>query len=142
MVSPKKFYFLLANSPSARPILSTMEHICGLGPREVPSSDSLTGMSGFSRGLVKCGVRIFVTLAVMAIAILCPSFDRVMALMGSTFCFTICVILPVSFYLRIFGKEISRTELIIDWILIAGCAVLAIVGTVWAFLPSAVTGAL
>ena len=94
-----------------------------------------------SRGLVKCGVRIFVTLVVMGIAILCPSFDRVMALMGSAFCFTICIVLPVSFYIRIFGKEISKAELIIDWILIFTATILAIVGTVWAFLPPSLTGA-
>ena len=132
----------LANIQSARPIFSTLEHICGLGPREVPNTEGLTGMSGFSRGLVKCGIRIFVTLVVMSVAILCPSFDRVMALMGSAFCFTICVILPISFYLRIFGKEISRAEYILDWILIAACTALATVGTVWAFLPPSITGAL
>lgn len=118
-----------------------MEHLCGLGPREVPNSEGLVGMSGLSRGLVKGGVRISVALVVTAIAILVPSFDRVMALMGSAFCFTICVILPVSFYLRIFGKEISITELVIDWGLIVSCSILAIFGTVWAFLPSSVTGA-
>ena len=99
-------------------------------------------MSGLSRGLVKCGVRIFITLAVMSIAILCPSFDRVMALMGSAFCFTICVILPVSFHLRLFGKEISRSEFVMNWILIVTCTLLAAVGTVWAFLPRAISGAL
>lgn len=71
----------------------------------------------------------------MVLAILCPSFDRVMALMGSTFCFTICVILPLLFYLKLFGKDVSTKERILDWLLIVICTVMAIVGTVWAFLP-------
>jgi len=71
----------------------------------------------------------------MTLAILCPSFDRVMALMGSAFCFTICVILPFLFYLKLFGKDVSMKERIIAWFLIVICTVMALVGTVWAFLP-------
>jgi vesicular inhibitory amino acid transporter len=62
-----------------------------------------------------------------------------MALMGSTFCFTICIILPLAFYLKLFGKEISLRERIFDWFLIVICSVMAIVGTVWAFLPQEIT---
>jgi vesicular inhibitory amino acid transporter len=71
----------------------------------------------------------------MVLAILCPSFDRVMALMGSAFCFSICVILPLLFYLKLFGKDVSVKERIFDWFLIVICTVMAIIGTVWAFLP-------
>jgi vesicular inhibitory amino acid transporter len=68
-------------------------------------------------------------------AILCPSFDRIMALMGSALCFTICIILPLAFYLKIFGQEISRKERVLDWLLLVVSSALAIVGTGWALLP-------
>lgn len=64
-----------------------------------------------------------------------------MALMGSAFCFTICIILPVGFYLKLFGKEISLAERILDWFLIVICSIMAIVGTAWAFIPKNLIGA-
>ena len=61
-----------------------------------------------------------------------------MALMGSALCFTICVIMPVSFYLKIFskeGKEIGLWERVVDYGLVVVCTALGIVGTVFAVLP-------
>jgi vesicular inhibitory amino acid transporter len=101
----------------------------------MPDSPALVGLSALSRGLLKVTIRIGTTLLIMVLAILCPSFDRVMALMGSAFCFTICIILPLLFYLKLFGSEIGMKERILDWFLIVVCSILAVVGTVWAFLP-------
>lgn len=78
---------------------------------------------------------------IVLLAILVPSFDRIMALMGSVMCFSICIILPLAFYLKIFGKEISRKERILDWFLIVSCSMMAIIGTVWVFLPKHMVGA-
>jgi len=124
---------------NARPIFGIAEHFFGLGPREIPETQYHVGMSVFGRGLLKCAIRIIIVIAMTILAILCPSFDRVMALMGSAFCFTICVILPLAFYLRLFGKEISLKERILDWFLIIFCSLMAIDGTAWAFLPEEIT---
>ena len=75
------------------------------------------------------------------IAIVFPAFDSIMAFMGSTLCFTICIILPLMFYLKIFGKEVSMRERYMDYFLIGVCSILAAVGTVWAFLPKRMIGA-
>jgi solute carrier family 32 (vesicular inhibitory amino acid transporter) len=72
---------------------------------------------------------------IVFIAIVFPSFDRIMALMGSLLCFTICIILPLAFYLKIFGTEIPIGERIVDWLLVIISTVMALVGTTWAFLP-------
>ena len=61
--------------------------------------------------------------------------------MGSVFCYGICIVLPVGFYLRLYGKQVSRRERVLDWGLIVVASVLAVVGTVWAFLPKSLTGA-
>ncbi|GAB1212046.1 hypothetical protein ATERTT37_001173 [Aspergillus terreus] len=80
-------------------------------------------------------VRIFVVALIVVMAIVFPAFDRIMALMGSALCFTICIILPLAFYLKIFGKEIGPRERILDWFLLIVSSILAVTGTVWAFLP-------
>ena len=64
-----------------------------------------------------------------------------MALLGSALTFSICIILPLSFYLRIFGKEVSVGEQILDYFLIAISAVMALAGTIWVFLPKNLIGA-
>jgi vesicular inhibitory amino acid transporter len=58
-----------------------------------------------------------------------------MALMGSCLCFTICICLPLAFYLKTFQSVISKREQILDWVLIIVCSILAVTGTVFAFIP-------
>jgi vesicular inhibitory amino acid transporter len=126
---------------NARPIVSTIEIYSGLDPQAIAASPTLTGLSGYTRGLLKIFIRIIVIVIFVVIAIIFPAFDSIMAFMGSSLCFTICVILPLLFYLKIFGKEISMRERLLDYLLIAVCSVLAIVGTVFAFLPKSMIGA-
>jgi vesicular inhibitory amino acid transporter len=126
---------------NARPIVSTLEVLFGLTSHSVSDSPSLTGLPNYTRGALRIIIRVFVTILFVVIAIVFPAFDSIMAFMGSTLCFTICVILPLMFYLKIFGKEISMRERVLDWFLIVVCSVLASVGTVWAFLPKRMIGA-
>lgn len=99
------------------------------------NSDDQKGLRGIVRRSSTGIIRILVVVVIVLIAIVFPSFDRIMALMGSALCFTICIILPLAFYLKIFGKEISSSERTLDWILLIISSVVAIIGTVWAFLP-------
>ncbi|KAK0100078.1 hypothetical protein ONS96_008013 [Cadophora gregata f. sp. sojae] len=126
---------------NARPIVSTVEAICELDTLSVSDTPVLTGLSGYTRGILRVIVRVLVVVVFVIIAIVFPAFDSIMAFMGSSLCFTICVILPLMFYLKIFGKEISMRERILDYVLIAFCSILAVVGTVWAFLPKTLIGA-
>jgi solute carrier family 32 (vesicular inhibitory amino acid transporter) len=123
---------------AARPIVSTIEFFSGLDPQALSSSPNLTA---FTRGLLKIVIRISVVVLFVLIAIVFPAFDSIMAFMGSSLCFTICVILPVLFYLRIFGPQVSLKERLLDYFLIAVCSILAVLGTVWAFLPKSWVGA-
>lgn len=93
-----------------------------------------------ARGFIAIAANVFE----LGISVGFPDFDSIMALMGSALCFTICVILPVSFYLRIFsleGKEIGRAERILCWVLLIVCGCLAILGTVFAIMPKDKIGA-
>lgn len=92
-------------------------------------------MSSYTRGFIKGFIRIFTIAVIVIFAILVPSFDTIMALMGSAMAFSICIILPLAFHLKIFGKEIPRKERALNWFLIVSSSIMAIVGTVWVFLP-------
>lgn len=87
-----------------------------------------------ARGAIACSANVFE----LGISVLLPDFDSVMGLMGSALCFTICIVMPVAFYLKIFsreGGEIGRVEKIVDWTLIIVCTGLGILGTVFAVMP-------
>jgi vesicular inhibitory amino acid transporter len=126
---------------NARPIVSTLEVLFGLTSHSVSDSASLTGLPNYTRGFLRVLIRVLVVVVFVVIAIVFPAFDSIMAFMGSTLCFTICVILPLMFYLKIFGREVTFKERVLDWFLIVVCSVLAVVGTVWAFLPKRLIGA-
>lgn len=115
--------------------MATVEVLCGLGPHVGLAPENPKSTQATIRQSLQPIIRLLVVAVIVLMAILCPSFDRIMALMGSALCFTICIILPLAFYLKIFGQEISRKEWFLDWLLLLISTVLAIVGTAWAFLP-------
>ncbi|KAI1627467.1 transmembrane amino acid transporter protein-domain-containing protein [Exophiala viscosa] len=93
----------------------------------------------FARGIVGVIVNVFI----LGVSIGLPDFDSVMALMGSGLCFTICIILPIVFYLTIFSSEgsaVSIFERVLGWFLVILCIILAILGTVFAILPKETIG--
>jgi vesicular inhibitory amino acid transporter len=126
---------------NARPIVSTVEILTGLDSRALAQSSSMVGMSGFNRGLLKAAIRIVTVLAFVGIAIVFPSFDRIMTLLGSVCCFTICIILPLAFHLKLFWKDIGKAEKVVNWVLIIVSSFMAVVSTVFACLPKEMIGA-
>ena len=126
---------------NARPIISTIEVLAGLDSRVVPNHPSLIGLSGQTRGLLKVTTRVFVIIILVVLAIVFPAFDRIMAFMGSALCFTICVILPLVFHLKLFGDKIGKAEKLFNYLLITVFSILAVVGTVFVFLPKSMIGA-
>ncbi|KAF2128614.1 hypothetical protein P153DRAFT_432220 [Dothidotthia symphoricarpi CBS 119687] len=126
---------------NSRPIVSTLEVLFGLDNRSLSVSPALDGMSGFNRGLFKISLRIITIIVFIIIAIIFPSFDRIMTLLGSVACFSICIILPLAFHLKLFGKDIGRAEKTLNWVLIVISTFMAVVSTVFAFLPKELIGA-
>lgn len=120
----------LAKTPlNARPIVSTLDILFGLDSVPWTFSKHL-----FWPRVFKFAIRIFVVMCFVVMAIMFPQFDRIIAFFGSLLCVTICVILPVSFYLKIYSGKIPRYELIADYILLAIFTALAAVGTAWCFI--------
>ncbi|KAI0104108.1 transmembrane amino acid transporter [Nemania sp. FL0031] len=126
---------------NAQPIITTAEVLFGLRQQVVAEETSLVGLSSTSRGLLKALVRVVTLLVFLVIAILFPAFDSIMAFMGSALCFTICVTLPLAFYLKLFSREIAAGERILCWSVMLLSLTISIVGTVWAFLPKKLIGA-
>lgn len=125
---------------NARPIVSTLEVLLGLDSRAVAASPALHGMSGFNRGILRATIRVLIVVLLVILAILVPSFDRIISLLGSVACFTICIILPLAFHLKIFGSEIGRAERWGNWALIIVSTILAVVSTVFNFFPKSMLG--
>ncbi|ORY63513.1 transmembrane amino acid transporter protein-domain-containing protein [Pseudomassariella vexata] len=125
---------------NAQPIVTTMEVLAGLRQHVMADNSALLGRSSAFRGVMKIVIRIMTLLILLIIAILFPDFDSIMAFMGSALCFTICVTLPLAFYLKLFGHEIMAKERILAWFVMTTSFVLSVIGTVWAFLPKSLIG--
>ena len=126
---------------NARPIVSTVEVFLGLDTRALASAPAINGLSSLNRGIAKIALRVVTIIAFVLIAILFPSFDRIMTLLGSVACFSICIILPLAFHLKLFGGEIGRMEKVMNWGLIGVSGVMAVVSTVFACVPKEWIGA-
>ncbi|KAJ4379277.1 hypothetical protein N0V86_005322 [Didymella sp. IMI 355093] len=126
---------------NARPIVSTLEVLFGLDSRAMAMSSSMNGMSGLSRGLLKVTLKIVTIVVFVVIAIVFPSFDRIMTLLGSVACFSICIILPAAFHLKLFGKDIGAGEKALNWALIIFSTILAVISTGFACVPKELIGA-
>jgi vesicular inhibitory amino acid transporter len=126
---------------NARPIISTIEVLTGLDERAVSNNPSMIGLSSQTRGLLRVTIRALVIVLLVILAVIFPAFDRIMAFMGSALCFSICIILPLVFYLKLFGDKIGKFEKLVDYIMIVVFSVLALTGTVFAFLPKELIGA-
>lgn len=76
---------------NARPIVATVEVLLGLHQQTVAENSGLVGRTMSFRGAMKIIIRVSVILCFLAISIVFPAFDSIMAFMGSALCFTICI---------------------------------------------------
>ena len=98
--------------------------------------------SDFARFCITTLIRIVVVALIVILAIVIPGFDTIMELLGSALAFSICIIFPVTFHLKLFNDELGFEEKVFNWSLIIFCSIMAIVSTVWVFLPDEVLQAL
>ncbi|KAF7186215.1 Vacuolar amino acid transporter 1, partial [Pseudocercospora fuligena] len=120
---------------NARPIVSTLELFLGLDARAMGGAETTHGCSGLTRGIAKIAVRIICIIVFVLLAILIPEFDTIMSLLGAVACFTICLILPCAFHLKLFGKDLTYRQKVVDWSLIVVSSILALVSTGFNFVP-------
>lgn len=122
---------------SSRPVMDTMNKKFYIDLRQMDAKARAYSERALSHRLGRGSIAVATNLLQLAVSIFFPDFDSIMALMGSALCFTICVILPCTFYLKIFwgSDEVKMPEKILCFFLIGICSVLAVLGTVFACLP-------
>ena len=74
---------------------------------------------------------------ILVVSITVPGFHNVMALLGAFFSIVVSIIFPEACYLVLFGQELSLLEKIGEVSVIILASLLALFGTIWAFLPTA-----
>ncbi|EMD00301.1 hypothetical protein BAUCODRAFT_63649 [Baudoinia panamericana UAMH 10762] len=132
--------FPLKCDDGCSPIISTLEVHFRVEPRAATVKPNKLNQSAVLSRLLEAVFRIGVNVIIVVLALVVPSFEVISAIMGATFCFLICVILPVLFHLKMFRGQIPRSQLIFDWTVIVVCTILAVAGTVWEILPKSWMG--
>lgn len=115
-----------------------IESTTGLDPAVIPSTSKYRDTNGETNLLllaVRSGLRVVVPFCFVGISVLCPNFDVIMGLAGSALVLSICVILPLLFYVKLLKDSIGLAERVLVWVLITTAAIMAVVGTIWALIP-------
>lgn len=115
-----------------------LEGAMGIDPDHISSSSRFRDASGditIGLHIVRSALRLAVVLTIVLLSVLCPNFDSVMGFAGSALCFTICIILPLLFYVKLFEGRLSKFERVVDWSLIVVATIMAVMGTIWAVIP-------
>lgn len=119
---------------SNRPIMDTFNKKFGIDLRQMDTKAKAASEASLKHRAIRATIATLCNVVELGIAIAIPNFDSIMALMGSALCFSICVILPTAFRLRIF-MGLSLRERIVDWVLIVVSTILGILGVIWAVVP-------
>ncbi|RKF57690.1 Vacuolar amino acid transporter 1 [Erysiphe neolycopersici] len=117
------------------PLIATAESFTGLRASGKYGSNNQPTLSTVTRDFMKFALRTGLIILFVLISVLFPNFDTIIGFLGSALCTTICVILPLIFYLKLFGDEISIKQKVLYYCLIIISTVAAVVGTIAAFLP-------
>ncbi|ODQ66963.1 hypothetical protein NADFUDRAFT_68908 [Nadsonia fulvescens var. elongata DSM 6958] len=94
---------------TTRPLITSLCRFLKLDSTTASTSTTTNtdDQGSWGRLLSQCLVNFAVLGTITLIAILFPHFDLVMALLGASMCVTICLILPVAFYLKLLGTTLS-----------------------------------
>jgi len=86
--------------------------------------------SDLAMEMVDSLVKIILIFLALAVAIFFPSFSFLCSLVGLICTMIVSVIFPALAHLKLFGPKLSTFDKVIDWALIVGGSVVAVVGTI------------
>lgn len=86
--------------------------------------------SDLAMELVDSAVKIVLIFLALAVAIWFPSFSFLCSLVGLICTMIVSVIFPAMAYLRLFGSSLPVSEKVLGWLLVAGGAFVAVIGTI------------
>ncbi len=90
---------------------------------------SLKPKSHNSDTVIRFVNRLVVILLFFITSLIFTNFGRIMSFLGSAICFSICIVYPLSFYLKLYYTEISKPMRIAIYIGILTALTLAVLGT-------------
>jgi len=96
----------------------------------------LASCSSSLREIIRLSGRTFISFLVVFVAIVFPEFHQVLCLLGSLFSMIICVIFPCMCYSVLYKGKLSTKEIIINKTIIIVSTIIALIGTIWAFIPN------
>ncbi|AMD22768.1 HHL002Cp [Eremothecium sinecaudum] len=118
----------LAKTPlNSRPIVAILDVLSGVAPNRDD------GKKSTFKGTVRFANRLLVNIVFAAVAIYFPEFDKLIAFLGAGLCFSICVVLPCLFYLRICKDRVKPWERVVCYFTIVISVCLSILGIGAAF---------
>jgi len=128
---------------NARPLITTADVLCGVHePHHAQhNNESASRRILLVRSSIRGLIRVAVVFVLLIISIAFPAFDSVCAFLGAALCTLISIILPVSFYLKLYWKDISFRERFGLFLLLVVFSILGMLGTIWTFLPKELVGA-
>lgn len=101
-------------------------------PLALGFEEMLTGIlpSDLAMEMVDSLVKIALIFSSLAVAVFFPSFSFLCSLVGLICAMIVSVIFPTVAHLKLFGSQLSFMEKVIDWVLIVGGSIVAVIGTV------------
>ena len=75
-------------------------------------------------------IKIVLLISSLGVAMFVPSFSFICALVGLICTMAVSVIFPAAAHLKLFGKNLSWSEKVVDWMLIVTGSVVAVMGTI------------
>ena len=125
---------------NARPVITTIDVVLGVH-QDHHINPAMEPRKLFMTKCIRGATRVTVVVVLLFISIVFPAFDAVCAFLGAALCTLISIILPISFHLKLFWRDISVKERIISGILLLLFSFLGLIGTIWTFLPRHMIGA-
>jgi vesicular inhibitory amino acid transporter len=144
---------------ATRPLYSTVEHALNVAELPPTLPDMPPSLSGIHvperleaescisipepvatennnwKRIVRFVIRTALAVSITVVAIMLPRLEQIMGFLGAFLAYITCIFGPLLAKLILFRREMTYCAVIFDAIIIAFTFVLAVIGTVWAFVP-------
>ncbi|KAI5966395.1 uncharacterized protein KGF55_000704 [Candida pseudojiufengensis] len=114
-----------------RPIITTYENLLGISihHHHHHHHQKQNIFKSKNKKLIRIIMRILFCILLLLISILFKSFGKLISFLGSAICYTVCLTLPLLFYLKLNYSQIDKFEKILIYFGIIVSIILSILGT-------------